>query len=50
MPEAYPVAVLPDSSPQVPAEPVIPVPDTVPPEDQPVRIRRSDRWKEDLGE
>ena len=50
MPEAYPVAVLPDSSPQVPAEPVIPVPDTVPAEDQPVRIRRSDRWKEDLGE
>ena len=50
MPEAYPVAVLPDSSPQAPAEPVIPVPDIVPPEGQPVRIRRSDRWKEDLGE
>ena len=59
LPEMYsPVFPVEDSF-QAPPGPVYPDPgaplpapetDTVSPEAQPVRIRRSDRWKEDLGE
>ena len=48
MSEPYPPAV--DDFPQASVGPVSPDPDEVSPEAQPVRIRRSDRWKEDLGE
>ena len=61
-PEAYPPPPLPaEYIQQVPVQPepalrssasASPVPDetAVPPESEPARLRRSDRWKEDLGE